>query len=215
VLSRRALNRTSAIWAVLLEFADASITASASQPIPEQFRRSAERAIVNNDSGDAHRTLALAQAQRNAARAASWLKSRFGLAHAEASALAHFVTHQAGRGDSIDEKLDILFRGVRKVWRQPTLSLCRRIEELGPDVEAKPNHSYINLRRGSKRFGLIQIYAGKVNVGVNLRGVRPNDRLQLAGSWNTMVTHVIAATEADSFDSELMSWLAEAYARGK
>ena len=213
MLSRRALNRTSAIWAVLLEFADASITASASQPIPEQFRRSAERAIVANDSGDAHRTLA--QAQLNAARAASWLKSRFGLAHAEASALAHFVTHQAGRGDSIDEKLDILFRGVRKVWRQPTLSLCRRIEELGQDAEAKPNHSYINLRRGSRRFGLIQIYAGKVNVGVNLRGVRPNGRLQLAGSWNTMVTHVIAATDADSFDSELMSWVAEAYARAK
>jgi hypothetical protein len=76
-----------------------------------------------------------------------------------------------------------------------------------------PNHSYINLRRGPKRFGVIQVYARKINVGVNLRNVHPNGRLRLAGSGCPMATHLISVTDEGLLDSEVMAWMAEAYAR--
>lgn len=210
MLSRHVSNRSSAIWELLVEFADA--TATSAQIVANDALSSAAAARSGHAVGEA---LKVHIDARNAVHAAAWLRARFGLGHAEASALAHFVSYMDTPENSSDQSLDRIFRGLRKPWRQPTMGLCRRTEGFGQDVEARPNGSYINLRRGLKRFGLIQVYARRVKVGLILKGVSPKGRLQLAGSWNTMVTHVFTATDADSLDGEIMLWLANAYAAAK
>lgn len=89
--------------------------------------------------------------------------------------------------------------------------LVEAVEAFGDDVEIAPKKTYVSLRR-SKQFGLIQPSTRtRVDVGVNLKGKEPSDRLELSGSFNSMVSHRVRVTDAGQVDDELVGWLREAY----
>ena len=55
--------------------------------------------------------------------------------------------------------------------------------------------------------------ATRLDVGIQLKGVPSDDRLEASGSFNGMVTHRVRVTSLDQVDSELIQWLRLAYDR--
>jgi hypothetical protein len=75
--------------------------------------------------------------------------------------------------------------------------------------------SYISLLRGNKKFGIVEVSAERMDIGIKLKGAEPVGRFNAANSWNAMVTYRVQVTEPKQIDSELLGWLKEAYDKAK
>ena len=66
--------------------------------------------------------------------------------------------------------------------------------------------------RRNKQFGIVQPSTKtRVDVGINLKGVEPTERLEASDSFNSMVSHRVRVTDATQIDDELIGWLRQAY----
>jgi len=75
-------------------------------------------------------------------------------------------------------------------------------------VEVAPKKTGVSLRR-NKQFAVIEApSATRLQLGVNLRGATPTERLRAAGG---MCTHRVDVASAEEIDAELVGWLHEAY----
>ena len=64
----------------------------------------------------------------------------------------------------------------------------------------------------NKQFAIIQPSTRtRVDIGINLKGIDPTDRLEASGSFNSMVSHRVRVGTVDEVDQELLQWLLEAY----
>jgi len=90
-------------------------------------------------------------------------------------------------------------------------TLIEQISQFGKDVQIAPKNAYVSLRR-NKQFALIQPSTkSRVDVGINIKGKNPTDRLESSGSFNAMVSHRVRLSEVSQVDKELIDWLKEAY----
>ena len=66
--------------------------------------------------------------------------------------------------------------------------------------------------RRSKQFGLIQPSTKtRVDLGLNLKDIPPQGRLEASGSFNAMVSHRVRLNEPGDVDDEVKGWLKAAY----
>lgn len=116
------------------------------------------------------------------------------------------------RKSSADEKLKKLCAGKKALWRETCDALIAKLKAFDREVHAVANETYVNVLVGKKKFALLQPSSNeRFDVGIKLKGVQPTDRLELAGSWNTMVTHRVRITDPKQIDAELLGWLKQAY----
>ncbi len=144
----------------------------------------------------------------------TWLKTEFGLGHGHANAITHIIKGQIGpeKTASGDDPVAAHFSGGKAVWRKPYEALAVKLGKFGKDVEIAPNRTYINLVRGIKKFGIIQVSAvDRLDIGIKLKGVAPTERFEASGSWNAMVTHRVRITDAKQIDKDVLAWLKRAY----
>jgi hypothetical protein len=71
--------------------------------------------------------------------------------------------------------------------------------------------TYINVCRGTKKFAIVQTQADRLDIGIKLKGVKPTERFQAAGSWNAMVTHRVRISDSKEIDKDVLAWLKQAY----
>jgi hypothetical protein len=141
-----------------------------------------------------------------------WLKSEFQLGHGHAMAIAGILIRSETPKPTAGEKIDRLFSGKKAFWQKPCEDFIDQIRTFGTDVSAQANETYINLLRGAKKFAILQPSAvDRLDVGIKLKGVASQGRLEASGSWNAMVTHRVKVEESSQLDSELLSWLKQAY----
>lgn len=89
--------------------------------------------------------------------------------------------------------------------------LLQAIQAFGDDVEIAPKKAYVSIRR-KKQFAILQPSTKtRLDVGINLKGTEPNERLEASGSFNAMVSHRVRVTQIDEVDEELLGHLKEAY----
>ena len=86
----------------------------------------------------------------------------------------------------------------------------KQANEFG-EVRVSPTNTYLSLLKGTKKFAIVQVTTDRLDVGIKLRGTDPTERLEPAGSWNSMVTHRVRLGSPDELDVELLSWLHRAY----
>jgi hypothetical protein len=142
----------------------------------------------------------------------AWLKSEFELGHGHANAVANRIANADAITASPDDKRSALFAGGKSVWRKAYDALEAKLRQFGSDVEIAPNRTYINLCRGTKKFGIVQISsADRIDLGIKLKTLTAADRLELAGPWNAMVTHRVRIGDAKEIDAEVLGWLKQAY----
>ncbi len=155
------------------------------------------------------------------------LKDAHAMTHGYASLVAHATLSGVGLGaaapgaasssstpaaaPSTDDAIDALYAGPKAALRPIHDKLVAAIRAFGPDVELAPKKTYLSLRR-SKQFACIQPSTKtRVDVGIQLKGVAPEGRLEASGSFNAMVSHRVRVEDASQVDAELVAWLRRAY----
>jgi predicted transport protein len=145
----------------------------------------------------------------------AFLKESHGVTHGYANLIAHSAL-KSDAASAAEQGVDLVaaqYAGAKAALRPLYETLAARVRAFGKDVEVSPKKAYVSLRR-SKQFGLLQpSTATRLDVGVNLKGVPAKGRLEASGSFNSMCTHRVRIESAEEIDSELLSWLREAYDR--
>jgi len=142
----------------------------------------------------------------------AWLKADFELGHGHANAIAHVIQSHGKEPVSTDDAVAAHFAGKKAAWRKPYDGLMTDVTKFGTEVAVGPAKSYINLLRGAKKFGIVQVSSERLDIGIKLKGVAPTERLEAAGTWNAMVTHRVRISDAQQIDAEVLAWLKQAYA---
>lgn len=140
----------------------------------------------------------------------AWLGEDFGLGQGHAMAIINTLGQMKGAGLSATEKIADQFSRGKAHWRPSYDELVKQANEFG-EVRVSPTNTYLSLLKGTKKFAIVQVTTDRLDVGIKLRGTDPTERLEPAGSWNSMVTHRVRLGSPDELDVELLSWLHRAY----
>ncbi len=141
----------------------------------------------------------------------TYFTDTYGLTFGNANVVAIFARDRL-KGAAGEEAnfVDAQYEGKKAALRPLYDSLIAAIEGFGDDVEIAPKRTYVSLWR-KKQFALVQPGPGRVDVGINLKGVDPNGRLEKSGSFNSMCTHRVRVGGPDDVNDELLGWLRQAY----
>lgn len=144
------------------------------------------------------------------------LKEKHGLTHGYANLVAHSASGVLAEGAAAgDDLIDAQYAGEKAALRPVYDRLASAVQKFGADIELSPKKTYVSLRR-AKQFGLIQPSTKtRVDVGLNLKGVAAQGRLEASGSFNAMVSHRVRLEKAADVDAELIGWLKQAYEAAK
>lgn len=141
-----------------------------------------------------------------------YLKTEYGLTYGYANLIA-LKSREASEGapSSGEALVDQQYSGNKVELRPIYDAIIDAVGEFGEDVEIAPKKAYVSLRR-SKQFAIIQPSTKiRVDLGINLKGFDPGERLEPSGSFNAMVTHRVRITDKNQVDAELIEWLKHAY----
>ncbi len=141
----------------------------------------------------------------------AWLKEDFGLGQGHAMAIVLLLRQANAPRVPAEEGIGKHFGGNRSHWRKPYDQLVRNIKKFGPDVSLAPTDTYISMLRDGRKFGVLQVTADRLDVGIKLKGKPSKGRFEKSGPWNSMVTHRVRVDDPKQIDSEILSWLHQAY----
>ena len=146
-----------------------------------------------------------------ASEVVAWLKADYDLGYGHAGAIWRVIGHADDVKANDGDRLGKLFAGDKAQWRKGYDALEAKVLKFGADVEIAPNLTYINLVRGTKKFGIVQVAVERLDIGIKLKGVPPADRFEAAGKWNAMVTHRVRISDPKQIDKDVVAWLKRAY----
>jgi Domain of unknown function (DUF5655)/Domain of unknown function (DUF4287) len=143
------------------------------------------------------------------------LKRDLGLGHGDANTLTHFYFKaQAGQSGQAhaatpDDVLAGIYPGPKAELRPIHVKLMAAIDKFGP-FEIAPKKTYISLRR-KKQFAMIgPATKTRVEVGINLKGLKPTTRL-IELPAGGMCQYQVNVTSVKEVDKELIAWIRQAY----
>ena len=139
------------------------------------------------------------------------LKKEHGVTHGFANLIVHefrgcVVSTPAPAGDLVEAQ----YKG-KEALRPLYDRIMKEVAGFGSDIEVAPKKAYVSLRR-KKQFALLQPSTKtRLDVGIKLKGVDPEGRLEASGSFNAMVTHRVRVADPAEVDADLIGWLRKAY----
>lgn len=143
-----------------------------------------------------------------------FLKADHGLTHGYANLIVHTAKDGLpGKAKSAATSQELIAAQYEK---KPELKpiydkLIKMVSSFGDDVEISPKKAYVSLRR-KKQFALLQPSTKtRLDVGLCNKEAETTDRLELAGSFNSMASHRVRITELGQVDAELKKWLKASY----
>ena len=144
------------------------------------------------------------------------LKNDHGMTHGAAHRVSLVARQNASPATGVDQDSDpisALYTGKKASLRPLHDALMNTIQALGDDIELAPKKGYVSLRR-HKQFAMIQPSgAGRIDVGLILKDVPAEGRLESAVGFNALFTHRVRLADPAGLDAELMGWLRTAYDR--
>ncbi len=141
------------------------------------------------------------------------LKSEHGLGHGDANLVISVVQARAERGErgsaSLDESVGGYYSGAKAALLPIHQRVMAELAQLG-HFEIAPKKTYLSLRR-RKQFATVgPATNGRVDVGLNLKGVQGAGRLEALPPGG-MCTHRGKLTVPSDVDETLLGWLAQAF----
>jgi Domain of unknown function (DUF5655)/Domain of unknown function (DUF4287) len=137
------------------------------------------------------------------------LKADHGLTHGYANLVALFA-----RGYGEESGADLVaaqYAGAKAGLRAIHDEVVATVRSFGDDVEIAPKKTSVSLRR-SKQFALLQPSTKtRVDLGIQLKGVPPEGRLEPSGPFGSMCSHRVRLESPDDVDAEVVAWLRRAY----
>ena len=134
----------------------------------------------------------------------SLLKGEHGVTHG----FANLIVHEFRNRDA--EPVDLVAQqyGGKESLRPILDRVLAVVEDFGSDIEVAPKKTYVSLRR-RKQFAQVQPSTRtRVDVGLNLKGHAPTERMKATSG---MCTHKVGVTSPTDVDEELVGWLRTAY----
>lgn len=154
--------------------------------------------------------LAKGSGQAKHGQMVAWLKAEQGLTHGYANLVAHKTLASDAGSQASDDLMAAMFEGPKAAMKPAYDRVAAIVEGLG-GVEFAPKKGYVSFRR-SKQLGLAQPSTkDRLDLGLILKGVEPEGRLEKSGSWNAMVTHRVRIASADEVDAEVEAWIRRAW----
>lgn len=142
-------------------------------------------------------------------------KREFGLGHGDANTLVHTVLKSeatsaaASSPASADDVLAEIYGGPKAALRPIHDAFMAGIAKFG-EFEIAPKKGYVSLRR-KKQFAMIGPGAKtRVDVGINMKGVKGTGRLVELPPGG-MCQYKVAVTDAKEIDKELLGWVRQAF----
>ena len=143
------------------------------------------------------------------------LKRELKLGHGDANTLVHHVLQSDGQsaaaaqGLSPDDVVAGLYTGAKATLRPIHDRLMAEIVKFG-QFEIAPKKTYVSLRR-QKQFAMIGPATNtRVEVGLNMKGVAPTERL-VELPPGQMCNYKVKLTGPDEVDAALLGWIRRAY----
>ncbi len=134
-----------------------------------------------------------------------------GLTYGYANLVAHTTLQSASVHQDSDDLVESQYAGAKAALRPIYDQLMKKVSAFGNDIEVSPKKAYVSLRR-KKQFAIIQPgTATRLDVGLNLKDAKTTERLEISGSFNSMVSHRVRVTSLADVDDELVKWLRKAY----
>ena len=137
------------------------------------------------------------------------LKSEHEMTHG----FANLVAHKALKSDAGSATTDLVaaqYAGAKADLKPVYDALIKAAESCG-DVEIAPKKAYVSLRR-SKQFAIIQPSTKtRIDLGLNMKDTPATDRLELAGSFNAMVSHRVRLEKPGDVDKDVKAWMKKAW----
>ncbi len=140
-----------------------------------------------------------------------WLKEDVELGHGHATAIAGTILKPDHFKTPTDDKIAALFKGKKEAWRKTYDSLMAKVSKFGEDVNVAATESYVSLLKDKKKFAIVQPSSERLDLGIKLKGVNAEGKLEPSGSWNSMVTHRVKISDPKELDKEVLAWLKQAY----
>ncbi len=140
-----------------------------------------------------------------------FLKSEHGFTHGFANMVAHKSKgSDASSADSPEHLITKQYEN--KAELKPIYDkLISAIRQFGKDIEISPKNAYVSLRR-KKQFALIQPSTKtRLDIGLNIKGLDPEGKLEVSGSFNAMCSHRIRTASPEDIDTAVINWLKKAY----
>ncbi|GAB2681606.1 DUF5655 domain-containing protein [Aliiglaciecola sp. 3_MG-2023] len=138
------------------------------------------------------------------------LKSEFAVTHGFANLIANDFLNRNTQPADDTALIDNQYSGAKQELKEIYDSIIQGLHPLD-EMQIAPKKSYVSLRR-KKQFALIQPSTKtRIDVGINLKNVEPQGRLEASGSFNSMVSHRIKISHVDEVDQALFDWLKMAY----
>ena len=143
------------------------------------------------------------------------LKKDPGMGHGDANTLATFYLKSDGQGadhskeTGTDDLVNAIYAGPKAVLRPIHDKLMSAIDEFG-SFEIAPKKGYVSLRR-KKQFATIgPSTKTRVDVGLNMKGVKGTARLAEMPAGG-MCQYTVKLTDPAEVDEELLAWIKTAY----
>ena len=138
----------------------------------------------------------------------AFLKTEYGVSHGFANLIVARHRARDSAPASGSDLIDAQYAGSKGALRPIYERLVAVAAEFGEDVEVAPKKTGVSLRR-SKQFGVVEAASStRVQLGLNLGGAAPTERLRTARG---MCTHRVDVRSLDEVDAELLGWMREAY----
>ena len=138
------------------------------------------------------------------------LKNELGMGHGDANLVAHqFRAAVAPAANEVDDPLLTIYTAGKAGLRPLHDAVLRAVTKFGA-FEIAPKKAYVSLRR-DKQFAMVGPGTkGRLEIGLNLKGVEGGDRL-VAQKSGGMCQFKVWLSRADEIDAELLGWLRLAF----
>ena len=135
------------------------------------------------------------------------LKKDYGMTHGAAhrvSLVAREKATEAAASGPGSDPVSALYTGKKASLRPLHDALMTTIRAFGDDIETAPKKGYVSLRR-RKQFAMIQpSAAGRIDLGLILRDMPADGRLESAAGFNALFTHRVRLLRPADVDSQLI-----------
>ena len=142
-------------------------------------------------------------------------KRELGLGHGDANTLVHTclksdgASAAAATGATTGDVLAEIYSGPKAALRPIHDAFMAEIGKFG-EFEIAPKKGYVSLRR-KKQFAMIGPGTkARVDIGINMKGVKGTDRLVELPPGG-MCQYKVAVADAKEVDKELIAWIRIAY----
>ena len=143
----------------------------------------------------------------------SFAMEKFGLGYGDANTLVHLAMASDGQSAAAGKpEADVIAEiyADKKAPLRPIHDALMAATAKFGEFEVAPKKGYVSLRR-KKQFAMIGPGgASRVDVGLNMKGVPPTDRL-LAEKPGGMCQYKVKVAGTNEVDAELVGWLRQAY----